>query len=454
MFDKELTCDIISEQMSLNQPPPHVEASFGFMGAIGVIINIVFFIMDIISDGMLAFVLYRQAEKATTEHNKDAAMTWFIITICIIIIPMVILNIFSLLWYWQNKVCLGDYCVLHKMSTSQVVMRVFIHIILLGPLIRYIDIIRYGVKMQREVKEVEMGESGAILRRTPKGEVHAVLQMVISRDTSMLDMMHSFLQDAPQLIFQIYLLYRSPEMIIGYNESMDSLTIAVQVWKVFLGVMAISWSLVSYQDELRRSIPKEKLSCGASVVCLFWRATMIASRVIAIATFASIYQDDDDSTALFTLPKRNNEGEVIVSFPIITAIALVLHWLLMTAWIHAQSTNFCASEQGARRPVLELFYNSVMGAVHIFCYINLKDTPSRRRMVFFYALTLIENTAMITVWYIIMEVRYDLWILITMIFSVEALWVLGICSVIGYYAFLHPDRDHLGSSRNQASWRN
>ncbi|XP_064081082.1 XK-related protein 6-like isoform X3 [Macrobrachium nipponense] len=452
--------------MSLNQPPPHIEASFGFMGAIGVIINIVFFIMDIISDGMLAFVLFRQAENATQEKIKAMTMTWFIITICIIIIPMVILNIFSLLWYWQNKVCLGDYCVLHKMSTSQVIMRVFIHIILLGPLIRYIDIIRYGVKMQQEVKEVEMGESGAILRRTPKGEVHAVLQMnnkhplgsdllvqVISRDTSMLDMMHSFLQDAPQLIFQIYLLYRSPEIITG-SDSMDSLTIAVQVWKVFLGVMAISWSLVSYQDELRRSIPKEKLSCGATIVCLFWRATMIASRVTAIATFASIYQKDDDSTALFSLPKRNNEGEVIVSFPLITVIALVLHWLLMTAWIHAQSTNFCASEQGARRPVLELFYNFVMGAVHIFCYINLKDTPSRRRMVFFYTLTLIENSAMITVWYIIMEVRYSPWFQITMIFSTEVLWVLGICSVIGYYAFLHPDKDNLGSSRNQASWHN
>lgn len=37
---------------------------------------------------------------------------------------------------------------------------------------------RYGLKMQREVREVEMGDHGAVMRRTPKGEVHAVLQMV------------------------------------------------------------------------------------------------------------------------------------------------------------------------------------------------------------------------------------------------------------------------------------
>lgn len=439
--------------MALHQTSPHLGITFGLMGIIGVIINIVLFIVDIVSDAILAFVLYKQADKATDVATKETAMTWFIITLCIIIVPMIIINIFSLLWYWQNQICLGDYCVLHKMTTYHKIIRVLLHLVLLGPLIRYIDIIRYGVKMQREMKEVEMGESGAILRRTPKGEVHAVLEMVISRDTSMLDMMHSFLQDAPQLIFQIYLLYISPEIIIHGSHS-DSFTIAVQVWKVLLGVFSISWSLVSYQDELRRSVIKKKLSCGATTVCILWRAAMVASRVIAIATFASTHQDDQDSTAVFSLPKRNNEGQVIVSFPLITGIALLVHWILMTAWIHAQSTNFCASQSGHRRPVLELFYNTVMGAVHIFCYINLKDSPSRRRMVFFYALTLIENTAMISVWYIIMEVVYSQWFEMTMIFSVEALWVLGICCVIGYYAFLHPDRDQLGTHHNQASWRN
>lgn len=437
--------------MSLRQPPPHVGVTFGFMGAVGVIVNIVFFILDVISDAVLAFVLYRQTENTKSNTSTEQAMTWFIVTLCIILIPMVVINIFSLLWYWQNKVCLGDYCVLHKMSTTQAVFRVFIHILLLGPLIRYVDILRYGAKMRREVKEVEMGEHGAILRRTPKGEVHAVLQMVISRDTAMLDMMHSFLQDAPQLIFQIYLLYIIPE---GFQETTP--TIAVQVWKVLLGITAISWSMVSYQEELRRSVPdKEDLTCGASAICLLWRASMVASRVIAIATFASTYlqQGEDSTSSLFFLPKRDNAGDIVISFPLVTLIAMLVHWLLMTAWLHAQATNFCGTEDGNRRPLLEFLYNAVMGTVHIFCYINVKDTPSRRRMIFFYAVTLIENSAMMAVWYIIMTVKYEPWFMVTMIFSVEALWVLGICALIGYYAFLHPDRDNLGRHRNQASWR-
>ena len=47
---------------------------------------------------------------------------------------------------------------------------------------------------------------------------HPSLLQVISRDTAMLDVMHSFLQDAPQLIFQIFLLYRSPTLITGTDE--------------------------------------------------------------------------------------------------------------------------------------------------------------------------------------------------------------------------------------------
>ena len=53
---------------------------------------------------------------------------------------------------------------------------------------------------------------------------------------------------------------------------------------------AISWSLVTYQEELRRSVPgKIKLTLCASATCLFWRAAMVASRVVAIGSFAAIY---------------------------------------------------------------------------------------------------------------------------------------------------------------------
>lgn len=52
-----------------------------------------------------------------------------------------------------------------------------------------------------------------------------------------------------------------------------------------------------------------------------------------------------------------------------------------------------------------------------------------------------------------MEPHLSVWFRAVMVFSVEVLWLVGICCLIGYYAFLHPDRDNLGTSRNTASWR-
>ncbi|KAG0720056.1 XK-related protein 6 [Chionoecetes opilio] len=437
--------------MSLREPPPHARATFGVGGAMGVVVNMVLFVMDIVSDGLLAYVLWEQAH---VNEGQWEPLTWFIITMCIILAPMLVINAFSLLWYSQNKQCLGEYSVLHKMGKVATVQRVVMHLLLLGPLVRYMDILQYGLKMRQERKHVEMGVrgGGSILRRTPRGEVYAVLQLVISRDSAMLDMMHSFLQDAPQLIFQVFLLYRRPELITGTLQE-SPYTTAVQVWKVALGVVAISWSLVTYQEELRRSVPgKGKLNCCASFTCLMWRAAMVASRVMAIGSFAAIYAPEGARTAL-TVHLRE-DGSVHMPFPIITACVLAAHWLIMVAWIHAQGTNFCDGEtEGHRRPVLEFLYNGVMGLVHVFCYMNLKDTPSRRRMAFFYAFCFAENTAMISVWCVQMEPHLSIWFRAVMVFSVEMLWLVGLCCLIGYYAFLHPDKESLGPPRNMASWR-
>lgn len=81
----------------------------------------------------------------------------------------------------------------------------------------------------------------------------------------------------------------SSQLKVSYKRFSPSPATAVQVWKIVLGVSAISWSLVSYQDELRRTVPnKGPLTCCATTTCLMWRAAMVASRVIAIGSFAAI----------------------------------------------------------------------------------------------------------------------------------------------------------------------
>uniref|UniRef100_A0A673LHI1 XK-related protein n=1 Tax=Sinocyclocheilus rhinocerous TaxID=307959 RepID=A0A673LHI1_9TELE len=62
------------------------------------------------------------------------------------------------------------------------------------------------------------------------------------------------------------------------------------------------------------------------------------------------------------------------------------HWLIMAFWQVSQQTDICIN-----RGSWQLF-NFVLGAMHIFLFLNVKDGPSRYRMTGFYLLMLLENT--------------------------------------------------------------
>lgn len=47
------------------------------------------------------------------------------------------------------------------------------------------------------------------------------------------------------------------------------------------------------------------------------------------------------------------------------------HWLVMTAWVVWQNTDFCSSKWEER------LYNAVVGAIYCFCFFNLKEGRSR-----------------------------------------------------------------------------
>lgn len=70
-----------------------------------------------------------------------------------------------------------------------------------------------------------------------------------------------------------------------------------------------------------------------------------------------------------------------------------LHWALMTAWVIAQRTDFCPSRME------EIFFDAVMGLIYCFSFLNLKEGPTRMRMVIYYAVILIENIILVSIWY-------------------------------------------------------
>lgn len=58
-----------------------------------------------------------------------------------------------------------------------------------------------------------------------------------------------------------------------------------------------------------------------------------------------------------------------------------VHWLVMSFWLGAQQTDIVA------QPCRWRLFNCLLGAVYIFCYINVRPGPSRTRVVVFYAVS-------------------------------------------------------------------
>ena len=142
--------------------------------------------------------------------------------------------------------------------------------------------------------------------------------------------MHSFLQDAPQLALQIYILAKRPSatkterdyIITGKSLVPEFVlsriwfdffaTVFVQCFSSLTSLVSLGWSLTSYQRTVRYSMPhKPQISVGGSASLFLWHVFQVASRVLALSLFANEYKME-------------------------VFIVLGVHYAVMTAWILAQ----------------------------------------------------------------------------------------------------------------------
>ena len=133
---------------------------------------------------------------------------------------------------------------------------------------------------------------------------------------------------------------------------------------------------------------------------------LITSRVISLALFAAYFQ-----WWVF--------------------VAAGSHWLIMTLWLVFQKTQFCSTL------CEEVFFDAVIGIVHIFSFFNMKPSRTRYRALGYYTLVFIENTVMFALWYRMTgkETMYGLPALV----FVWGGFFLGIVILLMYYQCCHPN---------------
>ncbi|KAM6355810.1 XK-related protein 5 [Podargus strigoides] len=213
-------------------------------------------------------------------------------------------------------------------------------------------------------------------------------------DVCVLQLLEALLQTLPHLLLQAYVVVAVDPA--GFIPGVSA----------GLSLLSLAWALVSYSHFSCLLKPGHLCPPAAAILCLLlWRMGMLATRVLALVFFTRLY-----------------------SFWVF-AVAGV-HWLLMSFWLVAQQTDIVA------QPCCWRLFNCLVGAVYIFCYINVRPGPSKHRVAVFYAIMLMENTLLLLLatQFLQAELRTSL----SVTGAVMAGSVIGAAALMVYYSLLHP----------------
>lgn len=218
----------------------------------------------------------------------------------------------------------------------------------------------------------------------------------MATDLSMLKLFEAFLESAPQLLLQLYVL-------LGHDERSP-----VQYLSVTLSCFNLAWALVDYRRCLRRSLPHvtEMPSGIPTAVYLLYKLCTISSLILSFSL-------------LITLSKYSTVGFTVL-------------WLLATIWTHTLQTSFCSSRG------LELLYRAVVGVILTFTFFNVKGQNTKVAMiVYYFTHFLIYFTALLLMSLLKPEMRTSSTFL-TVSGLIIGGSVLGLVCLVLYYLFLHP----------------
>lgn len=171
-------------------------------------------------------------------------------------------------------------------------------------------------------------------------------------------------------------------------------------------VLSLAWALVLYARACSLIRPGHLHMTPAAILCrLLWRVGMLGSRFAVLMLFTRIF-------------KQWILGVIGV------------HWLGATFWMVSQQTDIIRSTVRWR------VFNVVLGAIHVFFFLNVKYGQSRYRMAGFYLVMFLENAFLLLAssWLFTMVS----WDTVGIPSAVFCSFLIGLIALVLYYRFLHP----------------
>ncbi|XP_061670337.1 XK-related protein 5b [Syngnathoides biaculeatus] len=229
--------------------------------------------------------------------------------------------------------------------------------------------------------------------RLPDMDVYG--EIMQQADVSALRMLEALVVTLPETLLHTYVLICTD---IGIK-SPASVCFAVCL-------LSLAWALVLYARACSLIRPGHLHMTPAAIFCrLLWRVCMLGSRFGVLMLFTRVF-------------KHWVLGVIGV------------HWLGTTFWMVSQQTDIIRSTSRWR------LFNLILGAIHIFFFLNVKYGPSRFRMAGFYLVMFLENIFLLLAssWLFSM-VSWDTVAIPT---AVLCSFLIGVISLVLYYRFLHP----------------
>ncbi|XP_019633244.1 PREDICTED: uncharacterized protein LOC109476675 [Branchiostoma belcheri] len=292
---------------------------------------------------------------------------WGSLTLTFIIVPSLVMQVFSTRWFMADD-NMGGW------------ISWLIHCIQMGPIYRYVQALQTGWEARKTNDPIDF---------------ERLYQQ--QSDVCMLRLFESFMESAPQLILQLYIMLK-----LGNANFLTGTSACVSL-------ISLSWAIAAYSKAMRQvRKDKKKITWGGLFLQTVWRIGMVSSRVLALAMFASVYKEW-------------------------ICVVIGVHWLLMTIWVCVQKTDFCDTWWEER------LFNAVVGVIYCFCFFNIKEGRTRRHIVGFYTIMLLENSALMAAWYPFRKL--GVWYNIPVMMAVWGGFLIGAITMTMYYNYCHPNRD-------------
>uniref|UniRef100_A0A1A7WYZ7 XK-related protein n=2 Tax=Iconisemion striatum TaxID=60296 RepID=A0A1A7WYZ7_9TELE len=367
--------------------------------------------------------------------NRD--FFWFGVLVSLMVISSVVVQMFSWFWFQYDRELPG----FHGGSGSGTVLcgdqgRIFclLHVLQLGFLFRYqsgpvlvlllpllsvvsvINLLRYRVQdpildFRLKQKPVEPGPVFVDFRPVLVPHISAIRQgfrvwwrkkegseyaVYLTHDLSMLRLIETFCESAPQLILMIYVMLHT-------NKAKT-----VQFVSVAASTTSIAWMVVDYHRSLRAFLPdKAKQRWGSSLIYFLWNLLLIGPRVAVLALFSSV-------------------------LPGFIALHLVLLWFAFFVWAWRQKTDFMDSAEG------EWLYRSTVGLIWYFSWFNVAEGRTRGRSLIYHSFITVDGVVLLVTWWFYRDPVGTESYSLVLLLALPLTYLLGLLLKAFYYCCFHP----------------